>query len=242
MSSEVQEQEVVIVYSEWNKLIIPFAEKKHKAKFNILKYGTALLIAIISLISLWFAAKWQTPNVLSTIGIDVTKWNNYLSTEDVLGNKELIAKIAGFHLWDLNGAVLTRDGVQVLVAFGIISLSSLIPLLIFKNGTAWSIGSIAMAWVFLVIVLTLFAMGLDSQSNAIKVNTIPLDTTALDKINQLIADNQSMIIVPAGDSLLTPQEQISNNKYNNLINDLIQEKNNLLSDFMKTLNDYLILL
>ncbi len=245
MSSEVeniQEQEVVIIYSEWNKLVIPSAEKKLKNPFNILKYGTALLIAIISLISLWFAAKWQTSNMLSTIGIDVTKWNDYLSTEDILGNKELIASISKFHLWDLKGAVLNKDGVQSLVAIGILSLISLVPLLIFKNGTAWSIGSITFSWVLLITVIALFALGLASQSNAITVNTIPLNTVEVDKLNKLIADNQALIIIPSGDTMLTPQEQIANNIINNNINGYIQDKNNLLSGFMKELNDYLNLL
>ncbi len=246
MSSEVeniQEQKVAITYSEWNKLVIPSAETNSKKLFNVLKYGLALLLAIISLISLWFAANWQTANVLSTIGIDINKWNNYLSTNDTLGNKELIAAISEFRLWDLKGAVINADGVQGMVAIGIMALASLVPLLIFKNGTVWSIGSITMSSVLLIIIIALFSLGLESQSNAIKVNTISLgDVASIDRLNALIADNQAMIKVPSGNELLTPQEQIQNNIINNLIDGYIAEKNNLLSEFMQELNDYLNLL
>jgi nickel-dependent lactate racemase len=85
-------------------------------------------------------------------------------------------------------------------------------------------------------------LGLASQSNAITVNTIPLNTVEVDKLNKLIADNQALIIIPSGDTMLTPQEQIANNIINNNINGYIQDKNNLLSGFMKELNDYLNLL
>ncbi|MGL5308781.1 MAG: hypothetical protein ACRC9F_01895, partial [Metamycoplasmataceae bacterium] len=71
-------QEQVIVYSEWNKLIIPSAAYEKRTFFNILKYGTALLLLIIGLLALWFAAQWQS-NVLPSLGIDITKWNAYLA-------------------------------------------------------------------------------------------------------------------------------------------------------------------
>lgn len=236
-------QEQIIIYSEWNKLIIPSAERKNKKTFNILKYSTALLLLVIGLISLWFAAQWQSPNVLSKIGIDVNKWLNYLSSDDTLGNAALINKISQYQLWDLKGAVLSSAGVEALVAMGIILLFSGFPLLIFKNGTAWSLGSIALSWILLIIVISLFSLGLVSQSNAIKINTIPLENVGeIDKINEAIRTQQSLIIVPSGNNLLTPQEQIWNNSINNDIAELTREKNNLLSGFMKTLNDYLLLL
>ncbi|MGL6125167.1 MAG: hypothetical protein ACRC1F_01605 [Metamycoplasmataceae bacterium] len=239
----IQEQEQVIVYSKWNKLVIPSAEKQGKKYFNILKYGTALLLLIIGLISLWFAAQWQTPNVLARIGIDVNKWSNYLTSTDTLGNAELIKKISEFQLWDLQGSVLSQGGVEALVVMGIALLFSAFPLLIFKNGTAWSMGSIALSWVLLIIVTILFSLGLESQSNAIALNTIPLDgMSEIDKINEAIATQQSLIIVPSGNNLLTPQEQLENNKINSVIARLVAQKDDLLSDFMKTLNDYLILL
>lgn len=235
-------EEKVITYSEWNKLIFPSVENKNKNIWNIFKYGTALLLTVMGLMSLWFAAQWQTPNVLGTIGIDVTKWLNYLSSTDTLGNAELINTISKFHLWDLNGAILTQSGVQALVAIGILSLVSIIPLLLFKNGTAWSLGSIVVSWVLLIIVIVLFSFGIVSQSNALKVNTIPLNTVEIDKINEAIRTQQALLIIPGENSLLTPEQQMENNKINNIINDLIIEKDSMLSDFMKTLNDYLKLL
>ncbi|MGL5591036.1 MAG: hypothetical protein ACRDCH_03140 [Metamycoplasmataceae bacterium] len=234
-------QEQIVVYSEWNKLVIPSAANTKKKLFNILKYGTALILLVIGLISLWFAAQWQTVNVLSTLGIDITKWSNYLSTNDTLGNAAEISKIAGYQLWDLKDAVISKGGVEALTILGIMLLFSGFPLLIFKNGTQWSLGSIALSWVLLIAVIALFAMGLASQASAIKLNTISFAQAGeIDNINAAIATQQSLLITPGPSGLLTPEQQLANNTINNNINHLLMQKDNLADGFMKTLNDYLI--
>ncbi|MGL5733095.1 MAG: hypothetical protein ACRCXE_03425, partial [Metamycoplasmataceae bacterium] len=166
-------QEQIITYSEWNKLVIPSAANEKKKLFNVLKYGTALLLLVTSLIALWFAAQWQTVNVLSTLGIDVSKWTAYLTdNQSGTDNLDLIRRIAGYidsngvviykgyQLWDLKDAVISKGGVDALVILGIFLLFSGLPLLIFKNGTQWSLGSIALSWILLLAVIVLFSMGL----------------------------------------------------------------------------------
>ncbi|MGL5205345.1 MAG: hypothetical protein ACRC7B_00295 [Metamycoplasmataceae bacterium] len=234
-------QEQIIAYSEWNKLVIPSAAHEKKKLFNILKYGTALILLVIGLISLWFAAQWQTVNVLSTLGIDISKWTNYLSSNDTYGNAAIIDKIVGYQLWDLKDAVISKGGVEALTIMGILLLFSGFPLLIFRNGTQWSLGSIALSWVLLIVVIALFSMGLASQASAIKLNTISFESAGeIDKLNAAIATQQSLIVTPGPSGILTPEQQISNNIINNNIITLTKQKDSLSEAFMKTLNDYLI--
>ena len=240
VTNEENIQKQTNVYSNWNKLIIPSAESKNKKYFNILKYSLALFMAIFGLISLWFSAQWQTQNVLLALGIDIKKLSSYVATDDTLGNLALIDEISQFYLWDLKGAILTKPGVEALVAMGIIMMVSLVPLLIFKNGTVWSIGSISIGFLLLIIVIILFSLGLSSQSNAIKTGALGVESQSqIDNLNMAIQDNKNLIIIPEPGTLLTPQEQIYNNQLNNSILKFENEKNILLNDFMPKLSDYL---
>ncbi len=240
IANEENIQEQINIYSNWNKLIIPSAESNHKKYFNILKYSLALMITVFGLISLWFSAQWQTENVLLALGIDITNFSSYVTTDDTFGNLALIEEISKFRLWDLSGSILNQSGVSALVAIGIIMMISLVPLLIFKNGTAWSIGTISCSLVLLIIVITLFSLGLSSQSNAIKTGSLPIDSQAqIDNLNAAIQDNKSLIKIAEPGMLLTPQEQMYNNNLNNQILILENEKNVLLNDFMPKLNEYL---
>ncbi|MGL5732885.1 MAG: hypothetical protein ACRCXE_02360 [Metamycoplasmataceae bacterium] len=236
-------QEQITTYSEWNKLVIPSAANEKKKLFNVLKYGTALLLLVTSLIALWFAAQWQTVNVLSTMGVDVTKWSAYLA-DNAAGaeNATLIAKISGYQLWDLKDAVISKGGVDALVILGIVLLFSGLPLLIFKNGTQWSLGSITLSWILLIAVIVLFSMGLASQWNPVKEIEAASFAQAgeIDKLNAAIATQQSLLITPGESGVLTPMEQIENNIINNNINELLNKKNSITDSFMKPLNDYLI--
>lgn len=230
--------EKVIVYSKWNKLVISKAETSAKKWLNILKYGLALLIMIFGLIALWFSAQWQTPNVLKALGIDISKYSNYVST-DAAGKEinDLITNISKYQLWDLKGSLLTEAGVQAMVAMGLISLASVIPLLIFRNGTAWSIGSIAVSLTLFIIVISLFSLGLASQSSALKNSGIVIDSqAAIDSINVDITYLKGKI--HKGDNL-TFEQIIENNKYQGLIENLNTEKNKLLVDFLPKLKDFL---
>lgn len=240
MDKVIQEQEEVvqkvIAYSKWNKLTIHTAELKHKTIFNILKYGLALLITIFSLISLWFSAQWQTENVLKAIGIDISKYSNYIPSDDNTLNA-LVNGISKYKLWNLQNSLLTESGVQALVAIGLLSLASVVPLLIFKNGTAWSIGSIVLSMVLLIIVITLFSLGLVSQSNALKNNVIAIDgQAAIDLINKDIVFWKDKII--QGDNL-TFDQIINNNKSQIEINVLNSQKNDLLVSFVPKLKEFL---
>ncbi|MGL5617732.1 MAG: hypothetical protein ACRCWU_01600 [Metamycoplasmataceae bacterium] len=234
-------QEQTIIYSKWNKLVIPSATTGKKKLFNVLKYGTALLLLVISLIALWFAAQWQSVDVLSTLGIDVTKWSNYLTDNQAgLDNAALITKISGYQLWDLKDSIISKEAIDILVILGILLLFSGLPLLVFKNGTQWSLGSIALSWILLIAVIVLFSMGLASQANALELNTISFAHAGdIDILNANIETAQSSLITPGESGILTPEQQLSNNVANNYISKMIQRKNNLAQGFMKTLNDYL---
>ncbi|MDK2819537.1 MAG: hypothetical protein KFW07_01740 [Mycoplasmataceae bacterium] len=236
----VENQQQVIAYSKWNKLVVASAEYKSKKWFNILKYSTALLITVFGLMSLWFSALWQTSNVLGNLGIDVTKWSNYLSTDaSGVANAGLIKIVSEYNLWDLKNASLTEPLLQFLSVVSILGMFSILPLIIFRNGTSWSIGSLVLSWVLLILIVTLFSIGLSSQSYAIEVGNSLVFANAgqVDNINQAIASQQALLALDptTGEPLVNP----SNAAINEIIERLIGEKNILVKDFMAELSKYL---
>lgn len=236
----VESKQQVITYSEWNKLVVPSAESKNKKCFNILKYSTALLITVFGLMSLWFSALWQTSNVLENLGIDISKWSNYLSTETSgLNNAELIKKVSEYNLWDLKNASLTEPLLQFLSAASILGMFSILPLIIFKNGTAWSIGSLVLSWVLLIVIVTLFSIGLSSQSYAMEVGNSLVFANAgqVDNLNQAIVSQQALLVLDPTTG--EPVTDGTNDSVNGIIDKLIMEKNTLVKDFMAELSKYL---
>ncbi len=160
-----------IAYSKYNPLIIKnkFEQKNNNNIYNFFKFSIALSLGIFLLLALWMSTIWQA-NTISGLGIKLEALNTAGSTA-IFTNEQIIEILGGadkikqpaMNLLDFHSINLNLAWLNSLIAFGFLSLFMLVPVLLFKNGTLLSIISITLGFLFLVIIITLFSMGISEQ-------------------------------------------------------------------------------
>ena len=176
-----------IIYSKYNKFIFKTSDNNSFAKqnnlgYNLFKFGLALILAVFILISLWMTTIWQQKGTLITdvdgvitvkggtlnaLGIiNIASMNQYSGgslTPDQI-NSMLIKNI-----FEFSGLNITAPIVDSIIAIGFVSLFMLIPILVFKNGTLLSVISLSIGFVLLIIIMTLFFLIINEQSELVQI-------------------------------------------------------------------------
>lgn len=167
-SVEIEEK---IIYSKYNKFIFKTSnnnsfDKKESLIYNFAKFGIALLLAIFILISLWISTIWQK-DTLKGLNINIEAMNaalggSLLSADEI---KLMLAK----NILDFQGLSVNSSIIDSIMTIGIISLFTLIPILVFKNGTLLSVISLSLGFVFLIIIMSLFFYIINQQGELIAI-------------------------------------------------------------------------
>ncbi|MGL4647509.1 MAG: hypothetical protein ACRCVI_02175 [Mycoplasmoidaceae bacterium] len=190
IEDEKGEPELVVrvEYSKYNPFVLNaynHTHQKHKSLYNTYKYLLALTLGIFLLIGLWLSTIWQL-NTMEQLGIPVRELSalmgdNGFTPEQILaifGSPATATADAvyGFGIFDFKGAGLDSGWLTALIVFGWLSIFTIFPMLLFKNGTAWSLGFLGLGTVMLIVVMVLLFMGISAQYNLIvltrKINLI----------------------------------------------------------------------
>lgn len=174
------------IYSKYNPLIF---SNKAKKSWNFGKYGLALALAVFAILSLYMASMWQMTlswneelRITEEIGtlehLRVTdgagSWLFLKSLTDAgiiidaallsqLNAASTALSIESASLFQLS-KIFSEAQLSVLTVFSIIGIVSLIPLLVFKNATRWSVICISFSSVVLIVVIIFFSIGIAAQN------------------------------------------------------------------------------
>ena len=73
------------------------------------------------------------------------------------------------NIFEFSGLNITAPIVDSIIAIGFVSLFMLIPILVFKNGTLLSVISLSIGFVLLIIIMTLFFLIINEQSELVQI-------------------------------------------------------------------------
>ncbi len=170
-----------IIYSKFNKFIFKTSDnnsfsKQNNLGYNLFKFGLALILAVFILISLWMTTIWQkeTPGALLdasngtlvNLGVNIQLMNQYSGGSLTV---EQIALMLNKNIFGFSGLNITAPIVDSIIAIGFVSLFMLIPILVFKNGTLLSVISLSIGFVLLIIIMTLFFLVINDQSELVQI-------------------------------------------------------------------------
>ena len=171
-----------IIYSKFNKFIFKTSNnnsfsKQNNLGYNLFKLSLALILAAFILISLWMTTIWQkgTPGVLLGSGNNGTLVNLGVNIESMniydggLLTDAQIATMLNKNIFQFSGLNITAPIVDSIIAIGFVSLFMLIPILVFKNGTLLSVISLSIGFVLLIIIMTLFFLIINDQSELVQI-------------------------------------------------------------------------
>lgn len=190
-----------INYSKYNPFIWSDRQRKCK-KFKkitfILQILLAALVAIFSLLSLWYGTQWGK-ETLTNLGIDLTKYQNFFigdipadikkGTKVMVISKEDFENVSGLALYQWNSTKFLSEGLlNGLLGFSFTGLFLILPLLSFKRGTLiWTATFLSLA-LLLIGIIAIFSMGLIDQQEVVRLfnSSNKADFTVAQKILKLI--------------------------------------------------------
>ena len=176
-----------IIYSKYNKFIFKTSDNNSFAKqnnlgYNLFKFGLALILAVFILISLWMTTIWQQKGTviyadfllekgtlggtLSGLGVSFGLMHQYLGGSLTA---DQITLMLDKNIFEFSGLNITAPIVDSIIAIGFVSLFMLIPILVFKNGTLLSVISLSIGFVLLIIIMTLFFLIINEQSELVQI-------------------------------------------------------------------------
>ncbi len=254
-----------IEYKKYNPFI--FGDKlktKHKFHlwYNIIKFSIILITIIFGLLALWFSTQWEKGFIsgagYSFINEDMMNsiFNldlSYIHSGQTDNNIEVFhpasataTAISEYSLSDFNiGNKIYGNNLSlqsVLIAFSFIGIIMTIPSMVFKNGTAWSLGCIGLSFISMVIVILIFAFGLSDQmkldNELDKINDLwsqYCDARTLSStLNPSVGDNQEKINT-AEQTMIYCSAKIKELLNKILPNDVDSIKDKLQNDFINSL-------
>lgn len=193
--SDNLEKDIQKNYSKNNKFI--FGNKAHSCKkfkisYNFIKFFIIFIFAIFSLLSLWYVTQWKK-DTLKNLGVNFSKFLGENETLENLFEKDkidLLNSISTLTLTQWKSTNITEMLLDVLLSFCFIGLIAIIPSLVFKNGTLFSVISLSFVLISLIIVMSIFFIGIQDQQKVISIyNSTKSPSKAkdiLDKIIQLV--------------------------------------------------------
>ncbi|MGL5591288.1 MAG: hypothetical protein ACRDCF_00950 [Mycoplasmoidaceae bacterium] len=167
----IVEQEEKIIYSKYNKFIFKTPNnnsfgKQHNLIYNFSKFGLAITLTVFLLISLWMSTIWQKDTLVG-LNVNIAAMNTALGG-DIL-TKEVIAAMNAKNIMQFAGLTINASIIDSIMAIGIISLFTLIPILVFKNGTLLSVVSLSLGFVFLITIMSLFFYVINDQGELVAI-------------------------------------------------------------------------
>lgn len=218
--------------------------------YNVIKYSVALGILIFAILGLYFASLWQSTvidgeailgwmmkpdvglvndlGVITGLGIGGDALA-YFSSENQLMLNELAAT-AYVNSNELSIGLMSLQQMNLgynagmndsLIVISILAIITAIPTLVFKNKTVWSVGMISLSFVWLLIVIILFGLGL-TASNEI-LNPIKDIRDNFSQMNALLASGDTPEnINPLVNALVEDTVKIANNLSNLIKNTIIK--------------------
>ncbi len=131
---------------------------------------------IFALLSLWYTTQWKE-NTLVNLGIDLNSKLNLIQSGDGTTNPvtEAIlqrvteANALSLGQWSSLQNIFNSSIIDILVAFSFVGIVAIIPSLVFKNGTIYSLISMVIAFVSFIVILTLFSICLIHQNEVVQI-------------------------------------------------------------------------
>lgn len=170
---KIMEQDQKIIFSKFNPLIIKSFDKKTRANFwySVIKFLSAIIIGVWTLLSLYFANLWGA-NSLSNLGIDfgltVVNGSDGLATAANIPSLGISidpnSSIVVGGLSQFSNSSFSEGLRTTLLALGFLTIILIIITLVFKNGTAYSIGFLAISWILFIITFAISILGIQQQT------------------------------------------------------------------------------
>ncbi|MGL5246362.1 MAG: hypothetical protein ACRC8C_02210 [Mycoplasmoidaceae bacterium] len=161
-----------IIYSKYNKFIFKTSnnnsfDKKHNSIYNFSKFGLAIVLTVFMLISLWMTTIWQKETLIG-LNVNITSMNNALGNPPHLAQTVIDAMLAK-NIMQFAGLNINVSIIDSIMAIGIISLVMLIPILVFRNGTLFSVISLGLGFVLLIVIMSLFFYVINAQGELVTI-------------------------------------------------------------------------
>lgn len=174
----VEEFDSKIIFSKYNPFVIGdiktfYSNKRNKTIYNLIKFFIVILISIMAILSLYFSSTWQAELINGVVAekkdiftkLFAINLNDFViknpNAYGFLSDAEL-KQMLNMNIFNIKNTIFNYDMLQSIVAFGFISIFFIIPILAFKNGSLLSVISITIGFASIVIVFTLFIIGLSS--------------------------------------------------------------------------------
>lgn len=193
--SDKLEENIQKNYSKNNKFIFgnkAYSCNKFKISYNFIKFFIIFTFVIFSLLSLWYVTQWKK-DTLKNLGVNFSKFLGENETLENLFEKDkidLLNSISTLTLTQWKSTNITEMLLDVLLSFCFIGLIALIPSLVFKNGTLFSVISLSFVLISLIIVMSIFFVGIQEQQKVLSIyNSTKKPSRAkeiLDKIAELV--------------------------------------------------------
>lgn len=160
-----------IEYKKNNPFI--FKNQSSNSKFhnwyNVVKFSVVILAFIFSLLALWYTSQWKS-EALTKLGVNLNSfnfgenlgWNN--NWNDLINNANKLS----LNEW-VSTSTINESIINTLIALSFICVISIIPTLVFKNGTILSIVSLTITFISSIVVIVLFVMCLNAQMDVISL-------------------------------------------------------------------------
>lgn len=174
----VEEFDSKIIFSKYNPFVIGdiktfYSNKRNKTIYNLTKFFIVILISIMAILSLYFSSTWQAELINGVVAekkdiftkLFAINLNDFViknpNAYGFLSDAEL-KQMLNMNIFNIKNTIFNYDMLQSIVAFGFISIFFIIPILAFKNGSLLSVISMTIGFASIVIVFTLFIIGLSS--------------------------------------------------------------------------------
>ncbi|MGL5521731.1 MAG: hypothetical protein ACRDAW_00475 [Metamycoplasmataceae bacterium] len=156
-------------YSKYNPLLIKKSEENKKIHFSLstVRFSISIILLIVLLLALYFTNIWSS-DTLNGLGIDqktISDIANNIGVSLVLSGTTPVVSL--LTLSEFSSSIFNDAMLNSLIVFGFTSIFLLIPIILFKNGTALSISFILLGFIFIIIIVVLFSIGVSSQMNVI---------------------------------------------------------------------------
>lgn len=172
------ENQEKIIYRKYNPFLFKKNDnnKKFILSYEIIKFSLIILMVIFGLISLWYATQWEKDS-LNSLGINFENHISKLSKEDLEDPnlKEIINSNEYKNMFQLglvswhSSKIITSQLISIMVAMSFVGLIFIIPSLVFKRGTIFSIVSSTFILISLIVVLVIFIIGLNEANNVVSI-------------------------------------------------------------------------
>lgn len=215
---EVSIEELKKKYKKHNPFIFGdknLASKKFRNAYISVKLSIVFLIAIFGMVGLWFTTQWQS-NAITNLGIDLNSstlsfsvWEQGTDGNWTLTSTQAFASMIGekasgvvkdtynnmltLGIWEFATAQSNyKMMIEAIIGLGFVGIIFIIPSLTFKNGTAYSVGSLSVVFICLVAIITMFSILLNYEMEL--VNTFKGATFTYDfggyKVGDVISDEE----------------------------------------------------